>query len=103
MTDFQLWSGVTNVKMNVKGMYVEYECELCGKENETQKLILECEELTKYNKSGTNIPKYENIFIGNVKDKLEIARVFKEIWKSEIKLKNLKETRYFQPLMLPSD
>ena len=45
-----------------KGMYDEHECETCGKENETQKHILECEEVIKNDKSETNIPnKYENL------------------------------------------
>jgi hypothetical protein len=89
---FQLRSRVTNIKMNAKGIYDEYECDLCEKENETQKHILECEELTKNNKSEKDIPKYENLFIGNVKDKHEIARAFKNRY-----------YRYFQPLLVPSD
>ena len=87
---FKLRSGVTHVKMNAKGMYDEYRCELCEKENETQKHILECEELTKNNKSEKNIPKYENLFNGNVKDKLEIARVFKENLKIRDKIRKSK-------------
>ena len=87
---FKLRSGVTNVKMNTKGMYDDYECELCGEENETQKHILECKELTKNNNSKRNIPNYEKLFTGNVKDKLEIARIFIENIKirDEIKKSN---------------
>ena len=61
-----------------------------------------CEEFIKNNKIVTNIPKYENLFIGNVMDKIEIARIFKENLKIRDRIKNQKATRYFQPAMGPS-
>ena len=39
---FSLRSEVTEVKMNFKRKYENYECEVCDKEFETQKHVLEC-------------------------------------------------------------
>ena len=75
---FQLRSEMTNVKMNFKGMYSEFECEICEKENETQKHMLECKELLQMENNEKNVPEYEKLFNGNVKEKIEIARKFKQ-------------------------
>ena len=75
---FQLRSAVTDVKMNFKGMYSEFECEICEKENETQKHMLECKELLDMENKEKTILKYEGLFYGNVKEKIEIARKFKQ-------------------------
>ena len=58
---FQLRSAVTDVKMNFKGMYSEFECEICEKENETQKHMLECKELLHMENKEKTIPKYESL------------------------------------------
>jgi hypothetical protein len=75
---FQLRSAVTDVKVNFKGMYSEFECEICEKENETQKHMLECKELLDMENKEKTILKYEGLFYGNVKEKIEIARKFKQ-------------------------
>ena len=55
-----------------------------------------CEEFIKNNKIVTNIPKYENLFIGNVMDKIEIARIFKENLKIRDRIKKPNATRNVQ-------
>ena len=47
---FKLRSRVTNLKTNLKGMYESFECTVCGNAEESQKHVLECKELLKWNK-----------------------------------------------------
>jgi hypothetical protein len=87
---FQLRSAMTNVKMNFKGKYSDFECEICEQENETQKHLLECRELPEIEINEKMIPKYDKIFYGNVKEKIEIARKFKQNMKIR---ENVKENK----------
>ena len=48
---FSLRSGVTDVKINFKGMHESFECEMCDGNEETQKHILKCTRLMKMNKN----------------------------------------------------
>ena len=76
---FRMRCKVTNVKMNMKGLYDNHECEVCLSDEETQKHIYECKEIWKIR--GTNfekIPQYENIQTGNLKEQLEVAKIFQE-------------------------
>ena len=76
---FKIRSRGIRVKVNLKGLYDSYECEVCQNEEETQKHIYECQEIWKMKEyHDENPPEYENIMIENVKEKLEIARIFKE-------------------------
>ena len=75
---FKLRSRVTNLKTNLQGMYDSYECTACGKEDENQKHILECEEILKRNKELKEYPVYEKIFEGNVNEQIYIAKIFQE-------------------------
>ena len=70
---FKLRTRMTDVKCNYKGKYESYECEICIKEEESQKHILICEKLNE--KYEIKI-EYEEIFHGSVKNKIEIARRF---------------------------
>ena len=66
----------------MKGIYDAHECQVCQKEDEIQKHIYECDEIWKIrNKSHDEIPKYENILIGKVKEQLEVVRIFEEYLK----------------------
>ena len=69
---FRLRSRVSNVKTNFKANYDTFECEACFEE-ESQKHILQCKIL---NEKHENVPEYEEIFDGNVKLKVEIAKRF---------------------------
>ena len=73
---FKLRCRVTTVKENLKGTYDSLECGACGKEEESQKHVIFCEELNR-NKNLQEV-KYETIFNGTVTDQLKIARIFKE-------------------------
>ena len=78
-----------NVKMNMKGIYDTYECEVCLMEDESQKHVYECKEIWKKKESNDeHIPKYENILDGNVKEMIEIARIMQENMKIHEKVKN---------------
>ena len=82
---FKLRSRVSDVKLNYKGKYETYECQVCKKEDESQEhIIIKC---TSLNKSKEEIMKYEDIFDGNVIKKVKIARKFIENIKLREKLK----------------
>ena len=83
---FKIRSRVIKVKKNLQGMYDTYECGVCLEEEESQKHIYECKEIWKMKENNDEkIPDYENIMNGNVREKLEVARIFKENIKSKRK------------------
>ena len=88
---FKIRSRVLNVKMNLPGMYDSFECEICEKNDETQKHIYECTEIWK-NKEifDDKIPEYEDVMTGNVKEQLKVAKIMKENLEIYEKLKNKK-------------
>ena len=77
-TIFKLRSRMTNVKTNFRGKYDNFECELCNEEDENQKHMLECKEIMKKIKVEVKIPEYDELFKGNVREQLEIAKAFLE-------------------------
>ena len=83
-TIFQMRSRVTNVKLNFRGKFENFECRACNKEEESQKHVYECEKITNRDKNNNNT--YENIFKENVRKQVEVARYFKEKMKNLIKL-----------------
>ena len=72
---FKLRSEVTNIKMNYKGMFEDFQCEVCNEEDETQEHILKCKIL---NKKEEEIVDYSKIKNGNIIEMLKIARKFKK-------------------------
>ena len=74
---FKMRCRVTEIRNNLKGLYDSYECEVCNKEEETQEHILNCKEINKVENNEKRI-EYEKLFDGSVKDKLEIAKLFKQ-------------------------
>ena len=72
---FQLRSGITNVKMNRKGMYEDLRCNACNEENETQEHVLKCKIL---NKNEKQIIDCKKIRQGNIIEMVKIAKKFKE-------------------------
>ena len=75
---FKLRNRVTETKMNFQGKYDFYECDACGKEDESQKHILECAELMKHNKNESDNPPYERLFDGTVMEQSKIAKLFRQ-------------------------
>ena len=71
---FKIRCRVTDVKTNFKGKYDDMMCRVCKKEEETQKHILECEELNE----GIVMTSYENIMDGNIKEMVLVASKFME-------------------------
>ena len=81
---FRLRSRVSNVKTNFKTNYETLECEACFTEEESQKHIVNCKIL---NEEVKKVPDYEEIFDGNVKMKVEIAKIFLKNLRKREKLK----------------
>ena len=79
-TIFKMRSRVTEVKTNFRGKYESFECDLCNKEDESKKHMIECTEILKHKKTNIKPPDYD--------DQLDIAKIFLENMKSK---ENLKE------------
>ena len=80
---FQIKSKVLDLKMNMKGNFEKYECSVCFLEDETQVHVYQCKKIWKIrNQSDSNIPKFEEIFWGDVIQKLKVARILKENMKT---------------------
>ena len=76
---FKMRGNITNLKMNMKNQYESFECEVCESEDENQKHVYECKKIWELkNEKKGHLQKYEDIMTGNVKDKIKIARIFKE-------------------------
>ena len=76
---FKIRSNMTNAKMNKKNLHKTHECTICLKENETQQHVYICNEIFKISgRKNENNPMYEKIINGNRKEKIEIAKIFKE-------------------------
>ena len=60
---FKLRCRVTETKINMKGLYDEHTCRVCGEISESQEHIIECGEIRQMNKEYENIkiPEYEKI------------------------------------------
>ena len=97
---FKLRCRTTDVKMNKKGLYKEYQCRACGLENESQKHGTRCEILTKNNNESKTI-EYEELFGRNINAQKEICKQFKQNMKILEEYENTKERK--TSLMGPSD
>ena len=75
---FKLRCNMMQVKKNYKNLYETHECRACGVNDETQEHILRCKILMEGNKKINRMPEYKKLFIGTVKDQLEISKVFRE-------------------------
>ena len=81
---------MTEIKMNFKGIYDQYMCNACEKEEESQEHIIQCEELLKRNEEGVQAPVYEKIFKGRVKEQVKVARIFQQHMDIKAKMKDEK-------------
>ena len=77
-TIFKMRSRVSNVKTNYRGRFENFECSLCNKDMETQQHIIECKSIRNVKKTENENVKYENLYGENVKQQLEIAKLFIE-------------------------
>ena len=71
---FKLRTQMTNVKMNFRGMYDSFQCEICYEEDESQQHIMECRKLNEISQENIDYTKIEN---GNLSQMVAIARKFK--------------------------
>ena len=96
---FQMRSKVTKLKLNMKGKHETFECGACFLVDESQIHVYECTEIwNKRDSRNLEIPIYENIIWGNVKQKIKVARIFYENMKI---LESMKEKKC--NLTVPSD
>ena len=84
---FRMRSRVADVKTNFKAKYESFECDVCKKEEETQKHVIECTEINKGKQENETLPDYEELFKRNVKNQVLIARHFLENMKMRNKVK----------------
>ena len=85
---FKLRSRMTDIKMNFKGIYDQLKCNAWEKEEESQEHIIKCEELLKRNEEVVLVPVYGKIFNGNVKEQVQIARIFQQNMNIKDKMKD---------------
>ena len=72
--------------MNLKSWYDTYECTVCLDEDESQEHVFK--EILKLRRYEENIPEFDLIMNGNVKEQLAVARIFLENMKILEKLSN---------------
>ena len=82
---FQLRS---DIKMNFKGIYDQLKCNACEKEEERQEHIIKCEEFIKRNEEVVLVSVYGKIFNGNVKEQVQVARMFQQNMNIKDKMKD---------------
>ena len=76
---FKIRSKSTDVKMNRKNQFETHECSVCSMENESQEHIYLCDQIWKLKKQRKmEIPKFEEIMYGNLKQKVKVTRIFQE-------------------------
>ena len=69
---------MTDTKVNFKGLYNTYECDICEIEEESQEHILTCKEIQNVNSENIGSIEYKKIFSGKISEQLGIARKFYE-------------------------
>ena len=76
---FQMRSQVTDTKINQKNRYDSYECEACGQTDESQEHVTNCNVILEMHNEWkpSEIPKYEKIMNGNLKEHVMICKVFR--------------------------
>ena len=86
----ELRAKVTELKMNRKGNYENFDCESCKNEDETQEHVLVCKEILKMqNDNEISIPTYDIISEGTIEDKVIIAKQFMKNVKTIKKLRKI--------------
>ena len=73
---FRMRSRVSDVKMNYKEKYENFDCDICKEENETQIHLIECKEINNHKKEYEKPPEYEELLKKNVQNQLKIVRHF---------------------------
>ena len=79
------------VRNNFSGSYSDLKCPLCRLCEDSQKHLLECSKLAEEGELVTKIPEYDDLFSGNLMQKVEVARTI--IAKYKMRRKLLKEEK----------
>ena len=83
---FKLRSRMADVKVNFRNKYEVLECDICKDEEETQKHILECDEILKNTNKNIKETEYDELFKDNVTNQTDIAKTFIENMKIKKKI-----------------
>ena len=75
-TIFKIRSRVTDVKLNYRGKYENFECRICQKEEESQNHLYECSEIPKTTIDETKRVKFETTFGENVRNQAAVVKEF---------------------------
>ena len=78
ITIFKMRSRISNVKVNFRGKYESFQCDVCEEEDENQEHLMKCKEINKNKNNSEKIPNYEKLFESNVENLKEIAKFFME-------------------------
>ena len=77
-TIFEMRHRITDVKLNFRGKFENFECRVCKNNEESQKHAYECMEIMKIRKMEKQKIDYKYIFEENVTKQVQIARDFTE-------------------------
>jgi hypothetical protein len=76
---FKIRCREVKVKMNFKGLYDTFECEMCQEEFETQEHIYVCQEIWKVSQcEERNLTEYEKVMNGNIEEQVKVAKILRE-------------------------
>ena len=63
------------VRNNFSGSYSDLKCPLCKLVEDSQEHLLECPKLTEEEEMVETIPEYNDVFVGNFAQKVEVTRI----------------------------
>ena len=78
ITIFKMRSRISNVKVNFRGKYESFQCDVCEEEDENQEHLMKCKEINKNKNDSEKIPNYEKLFKYNVESLKKIAQCVME-------------------------
>ena len=84
----KLQTRMVKVKCNFKNMHLDLICKTCMKSECTQEHLLYCEPLLGKNELVSYIPEYNEIWNGNIGEKLYIAQIMYENYKLKMAIEN---------------
>ena len=89
-----------DISSNFPNKYSSKNCPVCKDETtlDTQAHLLICPQLTNDQQLTQNIPKYEDLFSGEIEKQIQVASIIQENFKKrKMKLKNRKTSSLEEP------
>ena len=90
ITIFKMRSRISNVKVNFRGKYESYQCDVCEEEDENQEHLMKYKEITKNKNNCEKNKNDDKLFESSVENMKEIATCFMENMKIREKLVKMK-------------